>query len=189
VSDPANERAARVEAFRAYLALLARLQLDARLRGKVDLSGVVQQTLLDAVEVLGSRAVPDDELPALLRRLLANNLTDEVRRSLAEKRGGGREQSLEASLAESSARLEGFLADGRSSPMERAARNEELRALAEALQGLPEAQRQAVEMHYLCGQTLGEIAQSVGRSKASVAGLLQRGLQRLRGLLDHEPGG
>ena len=37
-----------LEKFRAYLALLARLQVDARLQGKIDLSGVVQQTLFEA---------------------------------------------------------------------------------------------------------------------------------------------
>jgi hypothetical protein len=107
MAAPAEELAHRLDGFRAYLRLLARLQLDPRLGGKVDLSGVVQQTLLEAHQLLGQGQTAEaDDLPPLLRRLLARNLTDEVRKALAHKRDAGREQSLDEALQRSSARLE-----------------------------------------------------------------------------------
>src|SRR5262245_24041045 len=180
-----SEPARRLERFRAYLQLLARLQLDPRLRAKVDLSGVVQQTLLEAHQ--SPLAVASDgDLAAWLRRLLANNLADEVRKAFAQKRDAERERSLEASLAGSSARLESLLAADQSSPSQRAERNEELLRLAEALEQLPEAQRTAVELHYLRGWPLADIAEHLGRGKSAVAGLLHRGLDKLRACLQEE---
>jgi RNA polymerase sigma-70 factor, ECF subfamily len=52
--------------------------------------------------------------------------------------------------------------------------------LAHALEGLPMAQRQALELHYLQGLPLAEVAQRMQRTKPAVAGLLQRGLAALR---------
>jgi RNA polymerase sigma-70 factor, ECF subfamily len=182
MSRDAEGRARRLERFRPYLLLLARLQLGPQLRAKVDPSGVVQQTLLEAHRV---PEVPeaDAELAAWLRRLLAHNLGDEVRKAHAHKRDVGREQSLEASLSASSARLEQILAAEQSSPSQRAVRNEELLRLAEGLETLPEAQRQAVELHYLRGWPLVDIAEHLGRGKSAVAGLLHRGLDKLRAWL------
>ena len=189
MSGEVEALATKLEPFRAYLQLLARLHLDPHLRGKVDLSGVVQQTLWEGHRALGSSPVPkDDQLAALLRRLLANNLADEVRKCCADKRGGGREQSLDAALEQSSARLKAFLAADQSSPEERAGRNEDLLRLAAALERLPEAQRQAVELHYLRGWKLEEIAGHLGRGKSAVAGLLHRGLDKLRQYLQSPAG-
>jgi RNA polymerase sigma-70 factor (ECF subfamily) len=173
--------AERLERYRPYLLLLLRLQLAPSLRGKVDLSGVVQQTLWEAHQALEKDVVAGGVSPlALLRRLLANNLGDELRRAYAQKRNVRREQSLESALQQSSACLESLLPDRQPGPGARLERDEALLALAAALEELPEAQRQAVELHYLRGWQLADIAEQMRRSKPAVAGLLQRGLNQLR---------
>jgi DNA-directed RNA polymerase specialized sigma24 family protein len=65
--DAGHEQA--LERFREYLHLLAQLDVDAQLRGKLDLSGVVQQTLLEAHRDRAQfHGHSEDELAAWLRR-------------------------------------------------------------------------------------------------------------------------
>jgi RNA polymerase sigma-70 factor, ECF subfamily len=174
----------KLERYRAYLRLLARLHLDPRLQGKLDPSDVVQQTLLQAYRALDQfRGHSDGELAAWLRQILARNLAHAVRDLGRAKRDVGLERSLEAAVDASSLRLEAWLAAEQSSPSQRAERNEQLLRLAEALTTLPEAQREAVVLHYWQGQSLAEIGTRLGRTPAAVAGLLHRGLKQLRGLL------
>jgi RNA polymerase sigma-70 factor (ECF subfamily) len=178
-----------LEKYREYLQLLVRLRVDPRLEGKLDLSGVVQQTLLEAHQGWDRlRGKTEAEVAAWLRRILANNLTDEVRRLTAQGRDVIRERSLEAALEESSSRLESWLAAEQSTPSEHAIRQEMLCRMAEALAQLPPAQRQAVELHHLRGCTLAEVAGQLGRTRSAVASLIFRGLEKLRALLeDREP--
>jgi RNA polymerase sigma-70 factor (ECF subfamily) len=176
-----------LEHYRQYLRALARLQIDGRLRDKVDLSGVVQQTLLEAHQARDKlRGHNDAQVAIWLRRALGNNLADEARRLGARIRDVGREQSLQQALDESSARLEALLAADQASPLQEAARQEELLCLAEALARLPEDQRAAVEMHHLEGRTLADTAEALGRSRSAAASLVFRGLSNLRRLLDEE---
>jgi RNA polymerase sigma-70 factor (ECF subfamily) len=178
-----------LEQFRDYLNLLARLQLDARLQGKIDLSGVVQQTLLDAHQALGRLGDRNVSLRAAwLRQILANNLRDEVRKLGTAARDVERERSLEAAMDQSSSRLEGWLAADQSSPSEQAMRQERTLALAAALARLPADQRRAIELHHLRGETLADVAWQLGRTKGAVAALLFRGLRKLRELLGDEEG-
>src|SRR5437660_3947587 len=96
-----------LERLRRYLEVLAQVQVDPRLRGKLDSSGVVQQTLLEAHRALVQTQGWDEEQRlAWLRRILANNLTDEIRKLTTQGRNVHRERSLDAALEQSSARLE-----------------------------------------------------------------------------------
>jgi RNA polymerase sigma-70 factor (ECF subfamily) len=91
-----------------------------------------------------------------------------------------RERSLQATLDESSARLQTWLVASGMAPGDEADRNEQLLQLAEALAALPEPQRQAVLLRYYEGKPLEEIGERLQRSRAGVASLLRRGLDRLR---------
>src|SRR5688572_4862627 len=133
--------------YRDYLRLLARVELDARLRGKVDPSDVVQQTLREAHQAMDQfRGRTEAELAAWLRRVRARKLPCAARRLAASARDGGLGRSRGASLAQSAPRLDAWLADDRSSTTEQALRQERLHHLAEALAELPDDQRTAVEL-------------------------------------------
>jgi RNA polymerase sigma-70 factor (ECF subfamily) len=175
-----------LDGFREYLHLLARLQLRAPLTAKIDLSGVVQQTLLDAFRARDGFPSEGAQQVAWLRRALANNLTDEIRRLGPRGRLGPREQSLEQALEASSVRLEAWLACEDPTPGCAAIRHEQLARLAEALLTLADDQRAAVEMHHLQGLPLADVGRRLGRSREAVAGLVFRGLKKLRLHLTHD---
>ena len=187
MDQPSGNDGLDLEHYRDYLRTLARLQITDRLRGKLDLSGIVQQTLLEAYQVRDKlRGLNDTQRAAWLRRALANNLTDEARRLGAKARDVGREQSFQQALDESSVRLEALLAVEQHSPSQQAVRQEDLLRLAEALGRLPEDQRAAVELHHLEGRTLAETAEQMGRSRSAAASLVFRGLRNLRRMLDEK---
>jgi len=167
---------------RDWLRRHARLLLDDRLRGKVDPSDVVQETLLKAYQHQGQlRGQTEAERRAWLRKILVNTLADTVRRFLqGHKRNVGLEQSLEDAVRQSSAQLEKWLADGGAGPEAEAEQQERLVWLATELAALPDEQRQAVQLRHLHGLAVDEVARRMGRSTASVAGLLRRGLATLR---------
>lgn len=179
-----SENNLQLESHRNYLRLLARLQLPSRLKRKLDPSDVVQQTLLKAHENLDQfRGETSEEMAAWLRRILVNALTDALRAFGGPKR----DLALEQSLEQSSMMLEDFLQTGSPSPSSQAIRHEQLLQLANALALLPDDQRTAVELHHLQSYSVAEVANELSRTEASIAGLLRRGLRRLRELLQPEP--
>ncbi len=173
-----------LEDYRDYLRLLARTQLAPRLHAKLDASDIAQQTILQAHQAqVQYRGSTEAEKLAWLRAILANVLAASLRRFGAQARDIGRERSLEGDLELSSSRFECLFAADQSSPSQRAVRSEELLRLAAALGRLPDEQRRVVELHYLKGLPLVEVAEQIGRSRAAVVGLLFRGLKKLRQML------
>jgi RNA polymerase sigma-70 factor (ECF subfamily) len=170
-----------LEQYRAYLHLLARLQLDRRLHAKVDASDIVQQTLVQAIRGASEfRGETDAEVAAWLRQILARTLANTLRDLGRKRRDVRRERSIHAAVEQSSACLQSWLAADQSSPSQRAIRSEQAVQLANALANLPEAQREALTLHHLQGWTLDQVAQHLGRTPAAVAGLIKRGLKALR---------
>ena len=176
-----------LEAYREYLQTLARLQISADMRAKLDPADVVQQTLLAACRAEHQfRGKTGTDQAAWLRKILATTLAQELRKFRRSKRNVSSERSLNDALDDSSHRLEAWLATDRSSASHKAMQHEELLQLTAALDQLPDDQRHAVELKHLHGWSLETISNGMGRTKQSVAGLIRRGMKALREQLTGE---
>ena len=170
-----------LEHFRPYLLLLARLHLDPGLRGELEPCDLVQQALMQAHQAREQfRGTSAAERAGWLRQILARTLARAARDRRRGRRDVARERSLERALEQSAARLEAWPVSERPSPGEQAQRNEQALRVARALEALPEAQREALVLRCWQDWPLADIGRELGRSRAAVAGLLRRGLQRLR---------
>ena len=183
MTDPTGPEPRPLDGYADYLRLLARLQLDSRLRSRLDPSDVVQQTFLIAHEKRDQfRGRTDAELAAWLRTILASVLAQQMRR--LRHHPPERARSLQQALDESSARLEAYLDAHDSTPGRRLAQAEQAMRLLAALRGLPDDQRTAIELHHLQGLPVPEVARRMEKTIASVTGLLYRGGKSLRQVLN-----
>lgn len=183
-SNPTG-KAADLNRYRGYLRVLAEMELGARLRGKVDPSDIVQQSLLEAHQDLpGFRGASEAELVAWLRQILARNLLNVARDFAAQKRDLNREVRLAQQLEQSSLRIDRFLAAEQTSPSQHLLRGEQALKLVDALARLPDDQRTAIIQKHMQDRSLADIAAEMNRSTLAVAGLLKRGLKSLRGLME-----
>jgi RNA polymerase sigma-70 factor (ECF subfamily) len=176
-----------LDEYRGYLRAVAQIELGRRLQSKVDASDIVQQSLLEAYQGLSAlQGRTEAELMAWLRTILARNLLNTFRDFGAQKRDVRRERSMAQQVDDSSVRLERFLASDQTSPSQRVVRGEDAERLATALGALPEDQRTAVILKHFHDQSLAQIAEQMDRSTLAVAGLLKRGLKKLRETMDGE---
>jgi RNA polymerase sigma-70 factor (ECF subfamily) len=178
-----------LELYRNYLKLLARVEIDRRLQGKVDPSDVVQETFLEAHRDFARfRGTTEPELAAWLRQMLAHNLADVVRRYLGTRRRNVRlERELQDELERSSQAWDPGLVARNSSPSDRAVRREQMVEIANALAQLPPDYREVLILRHLEGLSFPEVAQRMQRTLTAINKLWVRALGRLRHVLGGSP--
>lgn len=184
---PNPHYAERLEPYRGYLRILASMSVSDKLRTKLDLSGVVQWTLWEASQRQSEPWSSDPlQCKAFLRTILARNLDDEIRKLRRACRDVDREQPLQVNLENSSAQLEQAIARPDLSPSQWYSQKEQALLVSQAIANLPELQREAIVLRYLKQEPIARIAEHLQKSPEAIAGLLKRGLQKLRDSMESE---
>jgi len=175
-----------LESYRAYLTLLAQVQIGRRLQGKVDAADVVQDAFLGASRDFGQfRGTTEKEFLGWLRQILAYVLANLVRHYQgAQRRDVRLERQLTIELDQSSHALDRGLVADQSSPSQQAVRREQAVLLSEALARLPELWRDLLVLRHLEGLTFPEVAQRMGRTVDSVKKQWPRALASLRRVME-----
>ena len=170
--------------YRNYLKLLAQVHVGQRLRSKLDASDLVQETLLAACRdfpQFGGQS--EQELAGWLRAILINTGRKMIRHYQGTQRRDIRlEQDFGNGIDQSAASI-GKLAAPVSSPSHSAARREAAVVLADKMAELPAHYRQVIVLHHLEGRTIGEVADTIGRTPEATNSLLARALIKLRSLM------
>lgn len=170
-----------LDLYRAYLKLLARMDLGGRLQAKVDPSDLAQETLLEAHRGFDTfRGTSERELVEWLRQILTTRLGKIIRHYAGtKKRDIAREQQLQRDLDQSTDAL-GRLTSGQPSPSESLARREQAVLVADAIEALPPDYREVIILRHMRGRAFAEIAREMGRSPGAVEKLWARALVQLR---------
>jgi RNA polymerase sigma-70 factor (ECF subfamily) len=168
--------------YQPWLNVLARLEIDSRFAGKFSPSDVVQQTMLEAWrDWQDFRGDEEEQRRAWLRQILAHQLAHLARHYAGtQKRDVSREVQLQASLNQTSLRLECLAAD-QTSPSGLLEAREQALQLARVLEELPADYRQVLTLRHVEDLPHEEIAQRMNRSVGAVRMLWVRALAELRG--------
>ncbi len=172
----------RIEAFRPNMQRMAQSRLDARLRSKLDADDIVQEAMLRAYSRFKQLRSPDN--PQVIRhwllRIVVRVLSDQKKRFLTSRRNVNLEyQGNAEGWRTENPQGTRFVSD--ITPPSRATmRKEESLSAIQRLNGLPPETREVVRSYFLESMTIRQISEATRRTPDSVAGLLRRGVAKLR---------
>ncbi len=172
-----NDEAHRVLKLSGQLNRWVRKRMSKPLARELSAEDVVQDVIVDVLDSDSDLPRGDSQLAAWLRFAALHILMNHERRIRRKRRDVSRRAYLSGS------RLIGVLT-GRSgrgkTPSGYIAKDEAVAAMRETLKTLGPDQRRAVELHHLDELSVDDTARVMGRSRAATAGLVKRGLAKLR---------
>jgi RNA polymerase sigma-70 factor (ECF subfamily) len=146
---------------------------------------LLQETFLQAFRSIGRfEAREGSTFAGWLKAIADARIADAVRREQTVKRGGRARRAKGSERPDhSSAAILDAITSPHTRPSSFAARNEAISAVQVAVATLPNAQREAIQAHFLQGESLAQTAAAMGRSENAVRGLIHRAKGHLRTVL------
>jgi RNA polymerase sigma-70 factor (ECF subfamily) len=168
--------------YRAWLKTLALVQIPVDLRGRIDPSDIVQQTICEAISDLPKyRGTSKPELMGWLRSMLRFHLIDAFRKlKFAPK------VSIDDSLVMTDHGMSHLLHANVTSVGQRAINEEQAIALTKLLDQLSASQAEAIILKHCQGMSVDQICRHMNKTPDAVGGLLRHGMRKLRELMSAE---
>ena len=165
---------------RPWLQMIADRELPARLRGRLEASDVVQQTLIKAWQGESKfSGTTHEERLAWLRVVLKNTIRDQQRRLLSTQKRAGNREYLTTELAGHDESPPPVIGNDSTASQALIAR-EQTQQLTAMMDRLPEDQRLVIQLRHFKGMTHESIAKQQNKSPAAIRMLWVRGLKNLR---------
>lgn len=166
--------------YRNLLRMLVRAQLRGPIQARVDDSDLVQDALVQAFKGFSQfRGQTEAEMVAWLRSILASQLASLYRHHCAAKRSLAMERKLDLELQRSSVAMQQTLAHS-ITPSRFLQGEEQLLALAGAIESLPDHYRSVIVLRHIRGEPFRVVAAEMGKSESSVQKLWVRALAKLK---------
>jgi RNA polymerase sigma-70 factor (ECF subfamily) len=175
-----------IEGHRRQLFAFIDRQLGAGLRRKLEPEDILQEVSAEAVRSLPQIELGDRDPFSWLCQIAERKIIDSHRKFFeAQKRDAGREVGLGAGsdTANPGGGLINMLVASMTTPSQAFSRNVKEARLQEAIQQLPNDQREALKLRYVDGLPSKEIAARLGKSDAAVRVMLTRSLKKLQEIL------
>ncbi len=164
--------------YRPYLRVLAQRAMRQMFANKFDASDAVQQTCLEAFNAISQfRGATAAEFNGWITTILERNLMTFMRKHTAQKRDVRRECSLDG---EGEASVHWHIPQSESGPATKLVRGEAALILLEALSNLKKDERTAVELRFVHGLKMQEIADEMEVGVKVVTRRIMRGLSELK---------